>query len=336
MAKRFISKRVLFQPGKQKDFLNQSKKIIGLSWVELARLLKISNRTLTDWKREKFLMSLGAVKFISKKAGLKFPKNVEVKNPFWYVYKGAKIGGFAVYKKYGYIGGDPERRKRKWYEWWEREGKFRKHPIINVALPIKKPKKSEELAEFVGIEIGDGGISKNQLTITLNFKDDKEYIKFVVKLIKKLFGVKPSIYHSPKDSVDNIVVSRTELVKFCTEKLGLKIGNKVKQQIDIPDWIKRSRNFQIACVRGLVDTDGCIFTHSYKVNGKLYSYKKLAFSSRSKPLTITVYRFLKRLGFSPRFTKDGKDVRIESKNDVQKYFQIIDSHNPKHLKKYRN
>lgn len=333
MAELFISKRAIFPTEKQKAFLFRIKNRIGLTWTNLAQLLKISNRTLIDWKREKFSMSLEAVKILSKKANITVPKNIEIRDPFWYVSKGARVGGIFVYKKYGRIGGDPEYRKKKWYEWWKRKGKFKQH--LNICLPIKKPKKSENLAEFIGIVMGDGGISKRQLIITQHHIDDREYSNFIIELIKKLFSVSPTIYHRLKYSVNNILVSRTELVRFCVS-LGLPIGNKVKQQINIPNWIKINKKFLIACTRGLIDTDGCIFTHSYKVNNKIYNYKKLAFTNRSKPLTLSVYRFLKNIGLSPRLTNDGKDVRIESKNDIQKYFRIIGSHNPKHLKRFIN
>ncbi len=330
------SKRAAFLTGKQKKFIINAKKGLNLTWNQFAKILNISTRNLTDWKNEKFHISFNAVKIICRKTKIKIPKNIKIKEPFWYVNKGARIGGIVVYKKYGHIGGDPEKRKKKWYEWWEREGRFKKHPIINKTLPIKKPRKSEELAEFTGIVMGDGGISKYQLTITLSFKDDKEYIKFVVKLIKKLFGVNPNVYRREKDSVDNIVVSRTKLIKFCVEKLGLKIGNKVKQQIDIPDWIKRNRNFRIACVRGLVDTDGSVFTHTYTSNGKLYSYKKLAFTNHSKPLILSVYKIIKGLGLNARLAQKESEVRIDSIKDMKRYFQIISSHNPKHLRRYLN
>lgn len=335
MAEKLTSKRLEFPNGRQRRFINQSQKKMRLNSMELADLLKISVRTLNDWKREKFLISLKAANILSRKSRIKISHNVKIKNEFWYTVKGAKRGGINMYKKYGHVGGDPEIRKKKWQEWWNNEGQFKKSFILNKPIPIRKPRKSEELAEFVGIVMGDGGISKYQLTITLNFRDDKEYIKFVVKLIKKLFNVKPGVYHNPKDSVDDIVISRIELIKFCTEKLGLKQGNKIKQQIDIPDWIKNNKKFQIACVRGLVDTDGSVFTHRYKVNGKMYGYKKLAFTSRSKPLVSSVYDIFKSVRLNPNIAQKGRDVRIDNMEGIKKYFQVIGTHNPKHLKRYK-
>lgn len=334
MAELFISKRVKFSAGKQREFLEKSRKSLNLTNSDLAKFLKISSRTLSDWKRGKYHMPFKAVKLLSQKTGRKLPKNIKILESFWYANKGARKGGLNCYKKYGIIGGDPDRRKEKWFEWWEQEGKFKKDTILNSPLPIKKPKRSEELAEFVGIVLGDGGISQRQVTVTLHSKDDKEYSRFVMKLIEKLFQVTPGIYEDIESSVNDIVVSRTELVKFCTHNLGLKIGNKVRQQVDIPLWVKSSKKFGIACVRGLIDTDGSIFNHKYKVGKKYYSYKKLFFTSLSRPLAASVHEILNKLGIKSRLAKD-KDVCLDSISSVQKYFKVIGTHNLKHLKRYK-
>jgi len=116
MVEPFNAKRVIFPSGEQREFLLNVNGILNLSCIELAKLLKISSRTLIDWKREKFSMTLKAVKILARKTNRKMPEHIEIKNSFWYVNKAAKLGGIAVYKKYGKIGGNPEIRKQKWYE----------------------------------------------------------------------------------------------------------------------------------------------------------------------------------------------------------------------------
>jgi len=230
--------RVFFsKKGQQKKFI---KTVLSrLSVKKAAKLCEFSERTIRDWRREKFLVDLDALRKLCRRTSIPFPSNVEIRDRYWYVAHGSSAGAKAVLKKYGSIGGDPEYRKKKWHEWWKREGRYKKHPIIGITKPIKKPCFSKELAEFVGIVMGDGGITQRQIKITLHHKDDKEYGKFVVGLIKRLFDVYVGTCHREKDSVIYYVVSRSELVRFCTEKLGLKQGNKIKQQIDIPDWIKK-------------------------------------------------------------------------------------------------
>lgn len=333
MAEREISKRTIFRKGAQTRFILQCKERLRLPYENLAQSLKISPRTLSDWRREKFSMPFEAVQRLTKKAGIATPKNIRLVEPFWYIATASRAGGLATYKKYGYVGGDPEKRKGQWYQWWETKGKFRKHPILYKRLPIRKPKPSQALAEFIGIELGDGGMSKRQLTITLHHINDKAYSKFVIALIKRLFAVAPRLYHDEKNSVNDIVISRTELVNFCTEKLGLKKGNKVKQQVDVPAWIKQNKRFRIACLRGLIDTDGSVFRHHYKVSKKWYQYKKLSFTSLSRPLAIFVYRTLQEIDLHPRLSRN-KDVRLENSKEVPVYFHKVSTHNPKHLKRF--
>jgi len=299
-----------------------------------AEYCNLSERTIRDWRKGKFSINLSSLRALCKRAKILFPKNVKIKNDYWYINQSSSAGGKAVFKKYGRIGGDPEYRKKKWREWWENKGKYSSN-IITSCKPINKPTHSKDLAEFVGIMLGDGCISKNQISITLHKHDDKDYGKFVVKLIKKLFNVYVGIYKRKKESAINYYVSRTKLVNFCVDVLGLKQGNKIKQQVDIPDWIKEKKSYAISCLRGLIDTDGCIFTHRYKVNNKIYSYKKISFTSYSKPLLYSVFYIFKNIGLKPRITHNKKEIRIDSQEEVRRYFINVGSHNPKHLKKYK-
>jgi hypothetical protein len=326
--------RIYFlKKNQQRDFINGI--LSKTSVEEVAKLCNLSTRTIRDWRREKFLIDFKAAKVLSRKTGVKLPSSIRLKDDYWYVSSGSSAGGLAVYKKYGRIGGDPEHRKKKWREWWECEGKHKKHPIIGVAKPIKKPRFSRELAEFVGIVMGDGGITKLQVKITLHYKDDKEYGKFITSLIKKLFDVPVGTCYRKKDSVVHYIISRSKLVSFCVEKLGLKCGNKIKQQFNIPDWIKINKGYAVACLRGLVDTDGSVFEHRYKSNGKWYCYKKISFTSHSKPLRQSVFNIMRDIGLNPRLA--GKwDVRLDSIKDVERYFNLVSSHNPKHLNKSIN
>ncbi len=327
-------KRVIFSSGKQQQFLLMARENLGLSWSLFADKIRVHERTLNDWRREKYSMPFGVFKRICRTSSLKVPVDIEVRQPFWSTREAGRVGGRSVYQKYGSIGGDPEYRKKRWHEWWNREGKY-KTQFFTAPKSIQKPRFSGNLAEFVGIILGDGGISEYQVVITLHRRDDREYSEFVVSLIKELFNVHVGIYYRKNDLSVNFVVSRIELVRFCIDKLGLKRGDKIKQQVDIPNWIKQNRLYSIACVRGLIDTDGCIFTHSYKVNGKLYNYKKLSFTSYSKFLRQSVFDILKDNGLKPRLSQD-RDVRLDSIADIKRYFQLIGSHNSKHLKRLKN
>lgn len=326
-------KRVSFARGAQTKFIISIEKKLDLGLSELAQITKVNRRTIYDWKREKFSMSLPSLKKLCLRAGIPIPHSIQVKDSFWYVSNGGKVGGMAVMKKYGRVPVDSEYRKDQWRQWWELKGKFTPRKIY-TPLPFKKIVISNELAEFMGIMMGDGGMSNYQISITLHHIDDKKYGQYVARLMKKLFGIMPTIRHIPKISVNTYTISRTELVKHLYV-LGLVIGNKVRQQINIPLWIKKNDTYLKACIRGLVDTDGCLVRHKYKVNGKYYFYKKLCFTTASDPLRKTVFDVFKKWGFNPRISQN-RDVRLENNKDMKNYFRLINSHNPKHLKKYYN
>jgi intein/homing endonuclease len=130
-----------------------------------------------------------------------------------------------------------------------------------------------------------------------------------------------------------IYLNGINLVNYLV-KIGLRVGNKVKQQVDVPDWIKKSKEFRIACVRGLMDTDGGVFLHKYKVNGKVYAYKKICFTNRSVPLLIFVNDVLKEIGLTPKMiTKvENKKVWLYNKQEVEQYLNLVGSHNSRLLK----
>ncbi|MBI4599721.1 hypothetical protein HY732_02255 [Candidatus Uhrbacteria bacterium] len=327
-----MEKRILFKKGEQRELLDQI--LDHLSVKDMALACRCSERTIRDWHREKFSIDFDSLRKLCDTTGVTFPEEgVEIKNRYWYTSIGAQLGGIAAMQKYGRVGGDPNHRKKKWREWWEREGKFRKDLITNNPLSIQLPKPSPALAEFVGIVLGDGGITKNQVTITLHRFDDKKYGTFVARLIASLFKVPVGIYQDMNALATSYVISRVILVNFCEKQLGLQRGNKIKHQVDIPEWIKTNKKFSVSCVRGLIDTDGSIFAHRYRVGRKDYSYKKLQFVSRSQPLRQSVFHILQNSGLTARLGRQ-YDIWIDNQKELTKYFKIIGTHNPKHLNNY--
>ncbi len=324
-------KRVIFLHGEQKKFLLNVRDTMNFSWKELAKKATVSVRTLTDWKREKYSLPLKVYKKFLKISGLDMPKGIEIRQPFWWVHEGAKIAGKLVWQKYGTIG-DPVKRRQRWLEWWQTKGKFQQNNYF-VLKKISFPSKSEDLAEFAGIMMGDGSITKRQVAVTVHHKDDRVYSLFVKRLMQHLFDVKPSWTIRVKRSTIFVVISRTQLVKFC-QSIGLVVGNKVKQQIDIPDWIMKDAIFRMACIRGLMDTDGCIYNECHTINSKKYCYPRLSFVSMSAPLRTSVFKIMKELDFSPKI-RNNRSVQLENKREIARYFETIKSHNPKHLNRWK-
>lgn len=61
---------------------------------------------------------------------------------------------------------------------------------LNGLKRINLPKQNKDLAEFIGIMLGDGYVGKYFSRIFLNSVADKDYVNYVTQLARKLFGQK--------------------------------------------------------------------------------------------------------------------------------------------------
>jgi len=326
-------KRVVFPPNKQREFLLNILAKENISSRNFAKKIEVNPRTFNDWVKERYSLPLTVFNKILNYHRIKKPDNIEIKQAFWYACKGGKKAGRIVFERYGRIGGDVEYRKKQWYKWWLTKGRY--SSLLTQQKPIRKPGYSAFLAEFVGIMLGDGGITEKQVVVSLNPKTDGAYLNFVRLLFQRLFGVKPSIYKRKNKSACNIVVSRKQLVEFC-KSIGLKKGNKLKQKIDIPKWVKANSSFKLACLRGLFDTDGSIFNecHCFKKE-KYYCYPRLAFSSSSNLIRNSVSCILEEFGFNPRI-RSCQRIQLEKKEEIMRYFRLVKSNNPKHIIRFKS
>ncbi len=328
------SSRVIFPKGKQSEYIKKTKVKLNFNNKKLSNVLSVSSRTINAWENEGTTMPKKALVIKNHTYGISIPKKTKSKKPFWNNCEAGKEGGKAIISKYGEVGGDKQKRKNAWLKWWQEKGQHKKeYQFIGRRKKINKPKLNTQLAEFTGIVLGDGSITKYQVTITLN-QSESQYIKFVTNLTKKLFSIEPTIIHRKDQSVKNIVISSRNMVEFLTEEIGLKTGNKVKQNVSIPDWIFKKKSFQKACLRGLMDTDGCVATHKYISNNKQYNYRKIILTNYSKNIIENSLLIFKNVGIKTRVDKNRKRIWIDGKEQVSKFIKKISSNNKRHLEKY--
>ncbi len=201
---------------------------------------------------------------------------------------------------------------------------------------IRIPPESEQLAELLGIIYGDGGINSPwQVAITMNSNADLLYSTYVTNLLKSLFTIDVASRKRVGKNALVLVCSGRNLVDFCVSK-GAVRGNKIRQQIDIPDWIDRSACYQKKFVRGLVDTDGCLYIHKHVTKGSSRVQHNIGFcfTSLSKKLIDSVARILRDNGIEPHITKNYKNVYLYSAKAVQRYLEVFGSSNPRISNKY--
>ena len=158
-------------------------------------------------------------------------------------------------------------------------------------------------------------------------------------MLKPILGKEVSLIHDRKKNAFGVSVESPRIRTFFEES-GIKIGKK--EELFIPNWIKGNIEYSKAFVRGLFDTDGTI---SYKQNNtaksNLYVVGVVSICLTSQNLILEVSEILRKLNLKHYVrdytgkTNERRAYRIDLFRPHHKeFFQIIGSHNSKHLTKF--
>lgn len=152
--------------------------------------------------------------------------------------------------------------------------------------PIPSIKYTQDLSEFIGIMLGDGNIWKNRVRIAFD-KRNVFYVKYVFNLFKKVFNLELKKEINEKTNQLYLYCNNLFVVEALLD-FGLKRGDKIKNNVGIPEWIKNNKIYSKLCIRGLIDTDGCIY-----------------YSKRDKQT------YVKFTNFNPQLFQDFKEVTLK-------------------------
>ena len=178
--------------------------------------------------------------------------------------------------------------------------KFSKNDLkSNIRIPRILTK---ELAEFVGIMIGDGHVGKHrsrsgnyssphyQIRIGGNIRDKKYYETYVNNLFYKIFNVQFTFYHS---ICDNTFISRKESKAIYYHMVEIMRIPQRKDNVSIPNCILMSnKEIKSAFLRGLADADFCLTIKSSK------KYPVINGTSKSRLLIKQCSEILDELGIN--------------------------------------
>lgn len=226
--------------------------------------------------------------------------------------------------------------------------KFSFQPRFNYADKRKDlilPRKSStKLAEFIGVLTGDGYIGAYpekydyRVEIVGHKTLDYKYLtNHVSSLIKSLFNINPNIILRNDQKVICLRVCSKTLVKFI-ESTGFPTGKK--RQIGIPKWIYENKNYMLAFIKGLFDTDGSLALKKGRAKKREYE-PCIKLTSSSKQLRDLTYNFLIKQGFSLSKYTEFKELgityslQIFKQDNISKWVNLIGFNNEKHLSKYR-
>lgn len=167
---------------------------------------------------------------------------------------------------------------------------------------------NEKLAELTGIIIGDGCLFRKQnlIMISGNIEEDDKYYKDISNFIFRIIGKQPTI--KVHQRALRLIVRNKDFFNFFYEYLGMIYNGDKTYNVVIPSKILKNMNFTKACLRGIADTDGSIFT-SNKPGSP--GYPSIEITTVSKNLAFQIKNILKNFGF--RVTLRWYDP----KNDIQ-------------------
>jgi len=207
---------------------------------------------------------------------------------------------------------------------------------------IRIPEKDEKLAELVGIILGDGNIhsfkgkksTSYMVRIAGDSNTDREYLLGYVKpLCDYLFDLDSKIFKHRTHNELLVIINSKKVVEFLTS-IGMSTGNKIKNQVTIPNWIYKDNRLLRACIRGLVDTDGSV----YELKTHWPGIWQICFTNKNMILLNDFKKSLAKLevGCSNIYVgKKTPKIYITKKADVRKFYKEIGFSNIKHRNKLK-
>lgn len=195
---------------------------------------------------------------------------------------------------------------KHWREQMIREGKIKsRYDVL---------KKNGDLAELVGVILGDGHICNFPRTQSLRVVAHSSNTGFIDRystLIEKVFSKSPRVSKRKNCNATDIGIYE----KNISERLGIPAGSRATYDVKVPLWIRTEPKFVIRYLRGLYEAEGSIHFHA-----ATYTHK-LIFTNRNKTLLHIVFTLLEELGFHPH--KSGPRVQVSRKQEVQKLKKLL-------------
>ena len=196
------------------------------------------------------------------------------------------------------------RRKKNNFLKWHKE-----NPVH-----YEKLERSPDLAELIGVILGDGHIQAfprtERLIITSN-SNNPEFVDRYSKLINKLFNKKPTVLKSRSENSTRISLYQKNISK----RMKIPSGSKKNFNFRAPAWILENEKCLLGLLRGLFEAEGSLSVHRPS-----YTYN-LQFSNKNKSLLNVVEKGLSKMGFHPEVRSDV--VRIRKKSEVEKFLKIV-------------
>lgn len=222
----------------------------------------------------------------------------------------------------------------------------------DISRYVKLPKLlTPELAEIIGIIIGDGHLEFNKkytkttmylLNISGSSSEDEDYYTNRINpIFFRLFNVKFNISKRRNDELVLNLYSKAITSFF--KNLGISPGKKV-DDVSIPKIILNAeKEIKKGFISGVMDTEGSIsFKKDYF---KKHSKPLISINAKSKKIITQLRKLLEEFNLKPSIYKeeylDKRNNKISTryridlagKESLRKYLDTINFNNPRHITK---
>lgn len=194
-------------------------------------------------------------------------------------------------------------------------------------------KKNKQLAELVGIILGDGSfyvkLPMAELDIAFNIYEE-DYIKYVKNLLESIIKTKVYKKYQIKQHCLHLRICKRTIVLALLKVSIIKPGSKIIKKVKIPKWILSKKDLLKYCLRGLIDTDGSVFRMSQKDANRA----RISFKNKNNFLLNQVRNSFIKLGFHPSNITYNQ-IFLSRKEDIRRYCNEIGFSNKKHRDKIK-
>ena len=262
------------------------------------------------------------IQTLDEESQAKFKQNIFEKVANWGAVKGGKATSLLHPELF-------EERRKKGQTALRRilEERYPRHDYSQISLSI-------ELCEFVGAYVGDGCGCLNGKTVSIvgHASLDLDYLLYMKSIIDQLFQLKGKLLFAKYKNAVYLRYYSTELYQFMAERFGFPKGKKV-EIVQIPSLIEcSSKELLFRTIRGVFDTDGCVFFDKRKKYAT--PYPRIRLQVKSKPLIDQLEKILSsdfRISRPKCRTRKHHTIEIYGHEQFDKWMKIVGFSNSKHL-----
>jgi hypothetical protein len=170
------------------------------------------------------------------------------------------------------------------------------------------------LAEYIGVVLGDGNIEAFPRTERLVIAGDAKKMDFIyryAKMTEMLFKKAPVIMRATYSNVVRISIYQ----KFISKRLGVPTGNKEQFAYVLPAWIENNERHLVRFLRGLYEAEAYLSIHLPTCT---YNF---GFVNTNPYLLKIVENALRRLEFHPEIRNNA--IRVRRRAEVERLKNLL-------------